>query len=1030
MIRRAVMRHTDSLWVNLSEETKQRTKQCLLEALHNDHATLMRANLNDTVADLATHIAGKGEWPELLDELLRLSQSEEEMHRESALLIFGQILNTLSELLESHTAQLCEILLAGMNDSNLAVRISGLRATAGFIIIARKADKKYELQPLVPAMVHVLEATYSTHQSSMINACLEVFIDWAIDPLFFYGHFDILLPVMYAIANNSEAQGHQLMAIEFLVALSVHQARIMNLVPGYVHNMVQIFLNGLMLLDDISIEEWNSTSDDDLIEVSTADQLDDPFDQFALALRGKIVPHILGPLVQMMNNVQDWRARHASLMAISLIAEGCQRRLKESLSEIVGLILPRMEDEHPRVRWAALNALGQLASDYRPVFQTAYHETVMPLFCVMLGDHDNPKVQANAAAAITSFSEQAPVETTVPYMDQILNSLHQLMGSPSSLVVENSVTCTGAIALIAKEHFVHYYDHFIPIFKDILHATEEEQYYELRSKTMDTFSIIGAAVGKEKFLNDARDFMTAWNATRLGEYGANDLRETSIIAAGRICSVLGTDFVPFLPLVLPSLLATASMSEDVYLDRGEDTGNGDTEREGWQYTLVGPNKYGIHVYALDEKNAAVRMLYAIIDNLEDSAIEFIPAVSEAILPLTLFPYHRGLRAASCSTLPVLLNAVRLHCQKVGDMTMFNAYFEEYFMKILETAEDEEFDDALPIIIDSITELIEMIPANSIPVEFVTKILALHESILTDMRKDREARQVRVDAGDYTPEDETDWEELDEHIVKICTELSDLYGVTVRHHPQCVIPLWNQHCQFMSSMLPDDGGNSWMMRQTALCFFDDSVEHLKDPVLPFLLDIIPFMITYAQDEQPAVRQAACYGLGTCAQHGGAEMQDWIAESLTALLAVIEAPDSRQEEEFQAPTENAICAVGKFIVHQAIAPEQLEPLINQWLSWLPLYIDRLEGHVCHGILMTLVENNNEFLWGPEFANLPKILDVISWCITAEGLLFVTPEVFERMKLALVHMSTTAPELFNGAAASLSEDQQEVLAAALGR
>ena len=1032
MVRRAIIKHQQSLWPHLSEETKNKTKEGLLHALHHEPSDLMRTKLDDTVADLATHIAANGEWPELLDHLLELSRSEEGMHRQSGLLIFGQILNSLSELLEDYTSQLIEILLAGMNDASLSVRVAGLRATAGFIILARAVDRKVELQPLVPAMVGVLEACLGTKQASAISSCLEVFIDWAIDPLFFHQHFGILLPVMYSVASNGEAQGHQLMAIEFLVALAVHQPRIMHNVPGYMDNMAHIFLNGLMLLDDCSVEEWNNTPDEEFIEVSTADQLDEPIDQFALAIRGKLVPFILPQIVQMIANTQDWRARHAGLMAVSLIGEGCQRRLRESLADLVGVVLPHVTDEHPRVRWAALNALGQLANDFRPVFQSEFHETVMPLFCNMLSDSENPKVQANAAAAIISYCEQAPLDTTVPYMDAILKALHGLLNSSNELVIEKCVTCTGALAIIAKEHFIPYYEHFIPLFKDILAHTEEEQYHDLRSKTIDTFSLIGAAVGKEKFLNDARDFMEAWGATRLGAYGANELRETSIFAAGRICNVLGTDFMPFLPVVLPSLLETASINEDIYMDRGEDTGNGDTEREGWQYSIIGPNKFGIHSYALDEKNAAVRMLYAMVENLEDAAIEYIPSISDIIAPLTVFPYHRGIRAAAASTLPVLLNAVRAHCTKINDMTMFYSYFEAYINNLLTAAGDEEFDEALTVMIDSITELIEMIPSNSIPVDFVRNILNLHQSILTDMRQDIVARKKRVDANDYTQEDEQDWEELDTQIVAICTELSDLYGVTVRHHPQVVIPIWEEYAPFASTLLPneEDSCNSWMMRQCGLCFFDDSVEHLKGPVLPYLVHIIPFMIHYAEDDQPAVRQAASYGLGTCAQHGGAEMSHWIQESLTALLAVIESPDSRNEEEFQAPTENAICAVGKFILYQAeyIPVEQLAGLVPQWLGWLPLWIDRLEGHVCHAILMTLVERNDEFLFGPDYANLPKILEIISWCITTEGLLYITPEVFTRMKASLVHMATAAPELFNNAAASLPEEQQQLISETL--
>ena len=40
------------------------------------------------------------------------------------------------------------------------------------------------------------------------------------------------------------------------------------------------------------------------------------------------------------------------------------------------LIILHYRDEHPRVRYAACNALGQMSTDFQPNLQKAYHDTV------------------------------------------------------------------------------------------------------------------------------------------------------------------------------------------------------------------------------------------------------------------------------------------------------------------------------------------------------------------------------------------------------------------------------------------------------------------------------------------------------------------------------------------------------------------------------------------------------------------------------------------------------------------------------
>lgn len=1026
MIRRAVIKREDSLWPKLSPETKAKVKQSLLHGLHYDASPLMRVKLDDTVADLVTHI-GAEEWPEVLEELLALSKSEEGMHRESGLLIFGQILNTLSEQLENYIEALRDIFIVGMGDASLEVRIAALRATAGFIISARKVDTKVLLQPLVPPMVQVLHDAIESKNSQCLAEALDVFIDWSLDPLFFHMHFNILLPVMYTISTMPDTQGFQVTALEFLVTLAARQPRIMAQVPNFIQSVSQALMNGLVTMDENPLEDWNTLRDNDL-EPALADQMDDLVDQFALSLRGKIMPSMLPLINEMVNNTQMWQARHAAMMALSLIAEGCHQRLKDPLPDIVAMVLARAEDEHPRVRWAALNALGQLAEDFRPTFQTKYHETVMPVLCRHLEDVNNPKVQSSALLALVTFCKKSPPETVIPYMDEVLTRLHTLMSSPIDFVISDCVMCIGAIAILSKEHFIPYYGHFVPILKEVLLRTEEEQFHDLRSVAIDTFSMIGAAVGKETFLADAQEFMAAWAATKPGEYGAiNKLRENLIFAAGRICLVLGEHFVPYLSTIVPPLLETATITEDIYLDTGEVTGNGETERDGWDYAIVGNTRYGVHTYALDEKNAAVRMLYSIVDNLSDACYEYIPDISAALAPLTTFSFHEGIRAGAAGALSVILSAVKSHCTKTGDFAPFENLFAEYFENLLKAANEEAFNEALPIMIDAISELIALVPTNALAESAVKSILELQRNTLEEIKKESIDRKKRIDAGEATPDHEADWREIDGFIISICTELADIYGGAVRCHPESIRPLWSTHIDFILSIL-DDEEVSWMMRQTALCFIGDSAEHLKEPLRPYLLQVLPYLIHYVTDEQPAVRQASAYGLGSIAQHFPEEMPDWTENCIEALLGVIDQEGSRDDENAQGPTENAICALGKFILYLPLPDEQLAELLPRWLTYLPLFVDALEAHICHGILMTIIEANNPHVWGANYENIGMILDIISWCMTDEGLLFITPEIYTRMKAMVVHMHSSAPEMFNEAASALPEAQQGSLETAI--
>lgn len=60
-------------------------------------------------------------------------------------------------------------------------------------------------------------------------------------------------------------------------------------------------------------------------------------------------------------------------MAISAIGEGCGKQMLPVLDDVVDAVLPYCQDSHHRVRYAACNALGQMANDFAPSLQKKYH---------------------------------------------------------------------------------------------------------------------------------------------------------------------------------------------------------------------------------------------------------------------------------------------------------------------------------------------------------------------------------------------------------------------------------------------------------------------------------------------------------------------------------------------------------------------------------------------------------------------------------------------------------------------------------
>lgn len=197
------------------------------------------------------------------------------------------------------------------------------------------------------------------------------------------------------------------------------------------------------------------------------------------------------------------------------------------------------------------------------------------------------------------------------------------------------------------------------------------------------------------------------------------------------------------------------------------------------------------------------------------------------------------------------------------------------------------------------------------------------------------------------------------------------------------------------------------RVAALCVFDDLIEHTgadggNARYVPVLL---PVFLQYAADNSVEVRQAAVYGLGIMAEHGGAafdaSMQQQAAQALGAL---IEKPDAFSEENGSA-TDNAVSALGKLCkVSEPIAAQALP----RWLQTLPLKSDKEEARTVHRQLVEFCEASNPHLLGASTERLPDIIIVFGQVLGTD---LLEEEVAGRIGNLLKQVRSGLPHVLQG-------------------
>ncbi|KAL6068524.1 Importin-5 [Balamuthia mandrillaris] len=1012
-------------WHKLSATTRQATMNELLAAVQQEELPSVRKKLADAISELALFLSAycseesipiQQQWSQLLPTLFQLSRSENDNHRKSALDMFSKLCLYLGDSLRTNFDVLKEVLASGLKDHSLQVRLSALGASVSFVQLLDSPQERDEFKDFIPLMFEIVSAGLNAQKEKETLEALQILVELAeVEPTFLRPHLATVINAMLTIANTSQlADAIRQLGLEFLVTLAEQRPGMVRKIPSFVQNLIPVVLNFMLALEDDP--EWEESEDDeDSVEVRTSEVGDECMDRLALALGGKTLTPILFNLIPSLLSHEDWKHRHTGLMAISLVGEGCSRFLKPHLGEVLDLILPKVSDPHPRVRWAACNTIGQMSSDFGPTIQRKFHDKLIPALVQVMEDKDHPRVQSHAASAVINFCEHCTSPLLEPYLDGLLGKLVGLLQGGKKIVQEQAITAVAAIADVVEDKFTRYYDTFIPFLKNILFNATGKEFRLLRGKAMECISLIGVSVGKEKFSPDAREVIEVMLQIQQKPLDADDPQVSFLLQAwARICKALGSDFVPYLRHVMPSLMHSAKLDPEVTIVDDE------TEQEGFEYSSIGDKRIGINTSILEEKATACNMIYQYASELKEGFFPYVEEVATVLIPLMKFYFHDGVRSAAVSTMPSLLVSTKAHItQSGGDLSNVATLFGHIFNVLTESIQAEMDLDILLLMIETLYECVEACGDNVMTEE---QMLRACETILKEMRE-RDARKAqRFEEKQGEDFDEEEAERLvieNEKEEEVLAELAELVGKIAKTHKASFLRAFSEGLlpAILPMLQPTQPPHD---RQVAICMFDDVAEFAESAALPLYQHFLPAMVEYIGDTNPSVRQAAVYGIGVCAQFGGEHMHSLIPDIVKRLNVVISHSESRSEDNVNA-TENAISALGKIIQFQSAAINA-EEVLALWLSFLPVKEDKIEAIIIYNQLCTFIESNAQLVFGGEYQNAPKVMMIFAFILGSDL-------VDEALTQRIVKLLKGLPsQLVEGAVATLPAEQKSKLASFL--
>ncbi|KAF4591475.1 importin beta-3 subunit [Ophiocordyceps camponoti-floridani] len=930
-------------------------RQKLLETLATEEDRAVRNKISDAVAEVARQYADNNDtWPELLGALFQLSQAPEPEKRENAFRVFT---TTPSIIERQHEEAVLQAFQKGFKDDAIRVRLAAMEAFAAFFrTISKKVQTKYF--PLISDVLNILPPIKESQESEDLSKALLALIDLAESaPKMFKQLFHNLVQFNISVIQDKELDNIcRQNALELMATFADYAPSMCRKDASYTNDMVTQCLSLMTDLgeDDDDAAEWLASDD---LDQDESDQNhvagEQAMDRLANKLGGQT---ILAPtfnwLPRMMTSMA-WRDRHAALMAISAISEGCRDLMIGELSQVLDLVVPALQDPHPRVRWAGCNALGQMSTDFAPKMQTDFYDRVLKAIIPVLSSPE-ARVKSHAAAALVNFCEEAEKSVLVPYLDDLLSQLFQLLQSDKRYVQEQALSTIATIADAAEAAFSKYYQSLMPLLVSVLQNQSEKEFRLLRSKAMECATLIALAVGRERLGADAMTLVNLLANIQTSITDADDPQAQYLMHCwGRMCRVLGADFMPFLDSVMPPVLELAMAKADIQLLDDDEQAEQIHGEEGWEFVPLKGKMIGIRTSTMDDKHMAIELLLVYAQTLEGSFAPFVPNIMEKIaLPGLAFFFHDATRYISAKLVPYLLNSYKkaFGCPSNELAGLWHLTVD----KLLEVLTAEPSIETLAVMYQCFYESMQVVGRDCLTPEYMKRFIDAVHSTIEDFQ-DRVAQRAEDKEGATADDVEDEAEETLLAIEDDQTLLSDMnkaFHSIFRNHGAAFLPAWERLMTTYQGFLASSDATQ---RQWGLCIVDDVLEYCGPESHRYAGCISQPLIDGCRDASPAIRQAAAYGIGVAAHRGGAPWSQFLGGSVPFLFQVTQVPDARSEDNVYA-TENACAALAKILHYNSGSVANVQAVIAQWIDTLPVINDEEAAPYAYAYLAELIDQRH--------------------------------------------------------------------------
>eukprot|EP01040_Poterioochromonas_malhamensis_P002288 gene2288-2431_t len=920
------------------------------------------------------------QWPELAQLLKQLINSPNEQHRVLAFTLLSEVSAVAYSGFPFPTKIICEVLLAGCQDSGDAIAKAALNAITRCITALQHSKDLTALSPVFPPFLRLLHRCIANGEDELVVSGFESIQEIILfqrplinEHIETTARFALQILVDTDVEHDQSIKEAATRTLVYLIERTGQQFIKKKLVKPTLSMLMGRIAHetGCVLQDPLSRKTRKHEQEGvEPFANATLESCQAVIDKMAKGITAKSLTDIVFAMSEEAISSADIGKRKAGCFLLGTVIEGLRDCARERIDELLQLLVRGLDDSDLHVREAAAFALGQFAEHAYPEVYL-YHHVFVPAGIKGLSD-EGLIVQVHSCYALEHFCQELKTITIKPYLSSLVSHVGQLAQSNIPSIQEVAVRGLAALATAAEEEFLPYVDETMVLLEPLLVLSDDRE--EIWSAAIVCVGHIAIGVGKELF--KPAYYELGMKAVMDGlKLGSRKLVDGCLTHVANMAKLMGKDFEPKMKDLMPYIFEVFEEKEF------------EDEHENDEDAMEEDNDEANNVEdIIHRKIAAVTAIGSLAAHTKSC---FLPYLDQARNIFThsdggaLFSVNADIRSKTASVLhqfiEVRCDVANIHTPAPCERLELPEVVKElaalvlmHCFHIVDHDDEKKVVSAAILAIGSVFKrlgvaVFELLVREVYDPKRKVCSTVITEKILTYLDERGNCQTVnRFDDGEGD-------EEEDNHIDLLMASLGDMIGTLAKVSGPDFVPYFNKfHPKLLKLTKPS---RSQPDRDMAICCYADVFEALGSASLNYSDSVLPVLQSVLKQREglETARRNAASCLGVLIEVAGEALVPRYLQFLRWLRPVCVRNETDEEEEDVggADVDNALGAVARMILVASDAVP-LNQVLPEMFAALPLREDFDECHAVFKAFLHLVEKNDPVILGMVEKLVPLLIE----------------------------------------------------------